>query len=175
MGSVGRYAAAEPVRYARRSQVVCRTARGLEIGQVLRPIAASATAALDGQIVRPVTAEDRLLAERMERRKDQALEACRQALAARQLRAVLVDVELLLDGSSLYFYFLGESSPELDAMTQELAEVYDSQVQFRQFTDTLIAGCGPDCGTGSSPGCGTACGHCAVSQACGSSRHGGAH
>ena len=60
---------------------------------------------------------------------------------------MLVDVEHLFDGQSLFFYFLGDTTPELDALTGELAEIYEAQVQFRKFTDTLTAGCGPGCGT----------------------------
>ena len=88
-------------------------------------------------------------------------------------RVVLVDVEHLFDGQSLFFYFLGETTPELDALTSELAELYEAQVQFRKFTDTLTAGCGPHCGTeqAGSGGCGSGgCSTCAVAGACGTKR-----
>ena len=63
-------------------------------------------------------------------------------------------MEHLFDGRSLFFYFLGESPPELEGVLAELAEVYDANVQFRRFSDTLTAGCGPGCGTESAGGCG---------------------
>ena len=43
-------------------------------------------------------------------------------LAERGSSAVLVDVEHLFDGQSLYFYFLGPGGPELDVLTTELAD-----------------------------------------------------
>ena len=80
-----------------------------------------------------------------------------------------MDVEHLFDGQSLYFYFLGEVTPELDAITGELAEIYETKVQFRKFAETLVKGCGPDCGTedAAGNGCGTGgCATCAAASAC---------
>lgn len=84
-----------------------------------------------------------------------------------------MDVEHLLDGKSLYFYFLGEANGELETLTDELAETYEAKVQFRRFTETVIAGCGPDCGTeaASGGGCGeSGCSTCSVSSTCGSKK-----
>ena len=51
----------------------------------------------------------------------------------------------------------------------ELAETYETKAQFRKFTDTLTAGCGPDCGTATAEGAGCqSCGvGCAIAGACG--------
>ena len=89
-------------------------------------------------------------------------------LAERGVSAVLLDVEDLLDGQGLYFYFLGEVTPEIDACTAELADAYDAAVKFRQFTDTLLEGCGPGCGTDEAKGQGgcATCTGCAVASAC---------
>ena len=55
-------------------------------------------------------------------------------------------------------------TPELDALTAELAEVYEAKAQFRKFAETLTAGCGPHCGTeAEGGGCGSGgCSTCAV-------------
>ena len=45
MGQVGRFAAVDAVRYPRRSRVIVRTRRGLEIGDVLRRPKIATTAA----------------------------------------------------------------------------------------------------------------------------------
>ena len=81
-----------------------------------------------------------------------------------------MDVEHLFDGRSLYFYFLGEVTPEVEALTGELAAAYKAKVQFRKFVDALTVGCGTGCGTeeAAGQGCATgACTSCAVAQACG--------
>jgi hypothetical protein len=123
----------------------------------------------DGTILRRVTVSDELLLERLERHRHRALRACQSLLDQRRSSAALIDVEHLLDGS-LYFYFLGGHTAELELVTSELADVYDTQVQFRRFAETLASGCGPDCGTehAAGQGCGTGgCASCAVSGACG--------
>jgi len=153
-------------------RVVVRTVRGLESAEVLAPPegwqATEAAGQGDGEILRGMTGEDEMLAERMERRRDEAFEACTELLAERELVATLVDVEHLLDGQGLYFYFLGEVTPAVDACTAELAEAYEAKVKFRQFTDTLLEGCGPGCGTEDAMGQGgcSSCTSCAVAAAC---------
>jgi hypothetical protein len=171
LGGVGCFAAADSQRYPRGSRVVCRTGRGLEIGEVLAPLDSDAAAQTDGTLLRRMTVEDDLLLARIEKNRDEAHQACTARLVERGIGAVLVDVEHLFDGQSLYFYFLGETTPELDLLTAELAELYEARVQFRKFTETLTAGCGPHCGTEQAEGngCGSGgCSTCAVVGACGS-------
>lgn len=165
LGLLGRFGSDEPRRWPRGSRVVCRTSRGLEVGEVLSA-SENGHDELAGRILRGLTVEDDLLLARLEHRRDEAFEACRARLAERGLSASLVDVEHLFDGQSLIFYFLGEVTPEIEAVTAELADAYDSEVQFRRFADTLEAGCGPDCGTELGGGCGDACTTCAVLTAC---------
>jgi cell fate regulator YaaT (PSP1 superfamily) len=161
LGHVGRFAATDAARYARGTRVICRTRRGLELGEVLSTCDASSPAA-DGTVLRRVTVEDELLASRLEKHRDAAYLACAEKLAERGLRVILVDVEHLFDGQSLFFYFLGETTPALDELTSELAAIYDARIQFRQFAETLANGCGPDCGTEGAAGHGCASGGCSI-------------
>lgn len=182
LGVVGRFSSHEPAPLARGTRVVCRTVRGLELGEVLsldelsnRPNPTDASEIsprprCDGELLRKVTVEDDLLHARLDRRRNEAYEACARLLRERGLPDVLLDVEHLLDGKSLYFYFLGEVTPECNALTGELAAAYEAEVKFSQFADTLEQGCGPGCGTeeAAGQGCGTTggCGSCAVAAAC---------
>jgi cell fate regulator YaaT (PSP1 superfamily) len=175
LGGVGRFTAVDRQRYTRGTRVVCRTGRGLEIGEVLAPLESEGDYAADGTLLRRITVEDDLLLARIEKNRDEAYRACSQRLNERGIAAVLVDVEHLFDGQSLFFYFLGETTPELDAITAELAELYETEVQFRKFTETLTAGCGPNCGTEEAEGggCGSGgCSTCAVVGACETSKRG---
>jgi hypothetical protein len=163
-------AAADAVCYPRRTRVICRTARGVELGEVLSSAPSDEVGAEDGLILRGVTIEDDLLLERLERKRHDAFLACERLLQERGVPDLLIDVEHLFDGEALYFYFLGEPSPAATQLTQELAEAYDAQAQIRQFADTLTAGCGPGCGTEEAEnGCGSGavgCSTCAVLSAC---------
>jgi len=172
LGRVGRFTAVDAVSFPRHARVICRTGRGLEVGEVLAPIEYDPDRWQgDGSILRRVTVEDDLLLSRQQRNRVEAMEACQRILQEHASSAVLMDAEQLFDGGSLYFYFLGEISGAVEALTQQLAEAYDSQVAFRQFAETVAAGCGPGCGTEDAPGfCGASeggCATCSISGACG--------
>ena len=168
-GQVGRLLPVEPVEYPRGCRVICRTRRGLEVGEVLACSDHSLPPdEADGQLLRRVTVEDDLLIARLTRLQDEAFAACQRLLAERQVPAVLMEVEHLFDGQSLYFYFLGPPPAEAAEITADLAAEYDATVRFRQFAETLEAGCGPDCGTAAAAGCGTSggCASCSLAAAC---------
>jgi cell fate regulator YaaT (PSP1 superfamily) len=167
LGHVGRFTAVDAVRYPRETRVVVRTGRGLELGEVLtEPGDAADNQDSDGSILRGITVEDQLLVARLEKNRQEALAACTERLAAANSPAVLVDVEPLFDGRTLLFYFLGEMTPELELLTAELAELYETHVQFRRFTEAVTEGCGPGCGTDAAAGCKTCVAGCAVASAC---------
>ena len=169
-GYVGCFASADAERLGRGTRVILRTSRGLEVGEVLSPVDEPALdrARADGALLRRVTIEDDLLLARIEKHRDDAFQACARLLAERGLAATLVDVEHLFDGQSLFFYFLGETPREIETVTQDLADAYDAQVEFRRFTETLAEGCGPGCGTEDAEnGCGHGgCATCVVASAC---------
>jgi len=173
MGQVGRFAAVDAVRYPRHSRVIVRTRRGLEIGQVLSPPEADDDPEwADGDLLRGMTVEDELLEARLEKHRQEAYAACAELLTNNRVAAMLVDVEHLFDGQGLFFYFLGDVSADVERLSSQLAEAYETKVQFRKFTDTLIEGCGPGCGTEEAKGQGgcETCTSCAVSGACGTRR-----
>ena len=119
-----------------------------------------------------MTTQDHLLEARLEKNREAAHAACAARIAELGLSATLVDVEHLFDGHTLMFYFLGESSSELEAVLEELAAVYEAHTQFRRFAETLAFGCGPGCGTEDATGggcssCATGCGAAAL---CGTRR-----
>lgn len=173
LGQIGRFSAIDQARYPRGSRVIVRTSRGLEVGAVLAPpMDEDRLFELDGALLRGMTIEDELLDARLSKNREAAYEACQQRLAALEVPTLLMDVEHLFDGQTLVFYFLGEQPPEVEAITAELAELYEAKAQFRSFTDTLTHGCGPDCGTEAATGGGcTSCSSgCAVAGACATKR-----
>jgi cell fate regulator YaaT (PSP1 superfamily) len=157
MGYVGRFESDEPIACVRGGRVVVRTSRGIEVGEVLLAAAGDAATIDDqplaGRMLRLLTREDELLARGLREGEERAFEACRRLLAERQLPVELLDAEQLLDGETLIFYFLGEPTPALADVKQDLAREYESRIEFRQFAERLQAGCGPGCGTDAAPGC----------------------
>lgn len=167
LGHVGRFSSTADDPHPRGSRVVIQTQRGLETGEVLlaEAVTASQDSSLDGTLLRLMTVEDELLDARLQENREAAIEKCSARIAELGLSVSLVDVEPLFDGQALVFYFLGEETPELDKLVEELTETYETQVQFRRFAQTLEEGCGPECGTGT--GCGScASGGCSLAKAC---------
>jgi cell fate regulator YaaT (PSP1 superfamily) len=173
LGHVGRFASVDATRYPRYARVIVRSVRGLEIGEVLAtPEPSEESIETDGQILRQVTVEDDLLAARLEKHRHEAYAACCDLLLEAQIPAVLVDVEHLFDGQGLFFYFLGEVPTQTQAVMQQLADLYETTVEFRKFAETLAEGCGPGCGTEEAKGQGgcASCTSCAVASACGTKK-----
>lgn len=172
VGHLGRFPAADGVVFRRGMSVVCRSSRGLEFGTVLNQIRHDGVAQVAdlpqaGQILRGATAEDHLLWNRVQKHRTRAMDACQRTLDSRNIQAMLMDCEVLFDGQSIFFYFLGNVSPEIEALTQELAEAYEAKAQLRQFADAMTLGCGPDCGTDAATGCSSGgCGTCSLANAC---------
>lgn len=165
--------------------IVCQTGRGLEMGRICdvdsgRTAGRSLGQDSSGstQFLRIASDSDLLAMSRLENRKPEGLEACCQWLADQQCAALLLDVDITLDGQRLYFHFLEDGLPLPLSLESDLADVFDQATGIRQFTSAVSTGCGPDCGSdgsgcSQSGGCqpaGGGCGSCGLKSNCGS-RH----
>ena len=168
IGHVGRFVSVDPVTFGRGSRVICRTQRGLEVGEVLaHSERVAARGESDGSLLRRMSAEDELLWARLCKNRDEAFVACQRFLDEQQFSVALLDVEPLFDGSRLFFYFLGDVPPQLETRLDQLAAAYESEAKLAKFTEAVEHGCGPDCGTESAVGCGTdGCSTCSIAGAC---------
>lgn len=184
-GQVGRFHGLNAGTLTRGERVVCRTARGLEVGLVLGPatvggwdletqadptLGATLKERLDGRVVRKLTAEDQLLWEQLQRMGGAAHQACEAWLASHQISATLLEVEPLFDGRTLYFHFLSDVPPEVQTHLDALVAIYEAEVKQSQFAKLLEHGCGPGCGTEKADnGCSTrgGCAVCSVAASCG--------
>jgi len=179
IGSLGEVHLAEcPLELPRGRRVIARTARGVELAEILRSLPDSVpnqpsvpepvtttTRKPTAAILRATTEEDELLIRRLERHKRKAMEACRIALAESASQTVLLDVDQLFDGGTLIMHFLGPVDDLAESITRDISERYEAIVRSRHFSKLLREGCGPECGE-KEGGCGSKCGGCAVASAC---------
>lgn len=167
LGHVGRFVAVDAVCFPRGTLVVCRTARGLEVGEVAGHATKSVSRGeSDGSLLRAVSDVDRLWMQRLAKNRDSAFASCQRLLRQSSCRSLLIDVEHLFDGKSIYFYFLEPPSPAVEPLLHSLAEAYESEARIRDFTHAVEVGCGPGCGTEEAAGCGAACESCAAASSC---------
>ncbi len=187
-GEIARCRSSVGATYRRGARVICRTPRGLEVGQVTAAESslAGASAAPQGAhatdlsvpitILRATTADDELLISRLERHRRDAMQECRRCLSAAGSSAVLLEVDQVFDAGTLIFYFLSPPEPTDEELVRRLAERYESRVRSGHFAKLLATGCGPGCGTkdcgtddatgsGGSRGCSGSCAVCVVAKA----------
>ena len=167
-GQIGRFRSEFDFSLVHGQKVICRTPRGLEVGEFLETDKSSKTTVpVDGDLIRTPTSQDEMLLDRLNRNRLEAIEACQKLIEQSGLPVAVLDAELTFDGKELFFYFTGETGPELDAITESLAKAYDAKVRFSEFAELLATGCGPDCGTSASNGCqDSGCSSCGLKSAC---------
>ncbi|RIK78937.1 MAG: signal peptidase [Planctomycetota bacterium] len=122
--------------YARGMQVMVRTSRGLEVGEVLceatEHVLASMPEAKGGQILREQNDEDvrelRRLAEQQQREHD----VCRHCIAELNLDMHLVDVERIYGGERVIVYYLAEERVDFRQLVKNLAKEFQTRIEMRQ-------------------------------------------
>jgi cell fate regulator YaaT (PSP1 superfamily) len=122
--------------YARGVEVVVRTERGLELGEVLCPANPRALELIaeptHGRIVRTLTDEDRGNRARLRELEERELETCTRFVQERRLQMELVDVEHLFGGERIIFYFLAEKRVDFRELVKDLAREYQTRIEMRQ-------------------------------------------
>ena len=171
LGQIGRFQTLQESVFRRGTRVVCRTQRGVEIGQILGPayVKQSTIDLADGRILRGMTVEDEILWGHLQAQANVAQATCQQWLTDHDVSGLLIDVEPLLDGKTLYFHFLSEVSPEIQRHLDHLAAIYERTVRESKFAQLLEHGCGPGCGTETATnGCSSkgGCAVCHVASKC---------
>jgi len=157
------------VQLERGEQIICRTARGIEMGEVLATTQPEYIELHSpGKFIRKSRPDDQLLWRQLTSLSVDANAACQAFLRDKAIPDVLLEVEPLIDGRTLYFHFLGDPSSETERHVQELSEIYQKSVASSRFAALLEHGCGPGCGTKEKSGCGTGggCAVCAIAGGC---------
>jgi cell fate regulator YaaT (PSP1 superfamily) len=133
---LGEFTAPPGTLFLRGSDIVIRTERGQEIGQVLCPAQPQAVALLveptRGEILRPLTVEDGQRVERLREQQRQEYDIASRAIQSRRLQMELVDVEHLFGGERIVFYFLAETRVDFRELVKDLARELQTRIELRQ-------------------------------------------
>ena len=122
-------------KYEQNDMVIVETARGLELGRIL--IANSMVdeedlvAALK-PVERKATDEDlRIYEENLAKRED-ALKVCAEKIAKHELDMKLIDVEFMIDGTKIVFYFSADGRVDFRELAKDLAGYFKNRIELRQ-------------------------------------------
>ena len=136
MRVLGEFRSLTGLEHGRGEQVVIRTERGTEIGEVLCPVSVRTTSymanAPRGEILRRATAEDHDRETEIDGGRDSAFDTCRELVAKRHLQMKLVDVEMIHGGERVVFFYLAEQRVDFRELVKDLARVLKSRIEMRQ-------------------------------------------
>jgi len=122
--------------YGRGAPVITRTNRGLEVGEVLREAEEDAVATLadpcEGQIVREMTAEDKIEAQRIRQMAGDEIVTCKKYIRDLGLQMDLIDVEHIYGGERIIVYYLAEQRVDFRELVRQLAAEFQTRVEMRQ-------------------------------------------
>ncbi len=122
--------------YARGDQVVSRTRRGLEIGEVLCEAAKETVAQMDnpeqGEILRGMTDNDVNEATHMEDQASREFRICQEYVKRLNVEMDLVDIEHVFGGERVVIYYLAENRVDFRELVRELAREFQTRIEMRQ-------------------------------------------
>jgi cell fate regulator YaaT (PSP1 superfamily) len=122
--------------FVRGDQVIARTSRGLESGEVLCEATDEAVASIkdvkQGQIVRKVTGDDVRDLRKMFEQERREHEVCEREIKKLALDMKLVDVEHLYGGERVVVYYLAEDRIDFRELVKSLASEFQTRIEMRQ-------------------------------------------
>jgi cell fate regulator YaaT (PSP1 superfamily) len=122
--------------YHRGDRVVVQSPRGLEVGEVLSESSPAAVAVIPepttGRIVRRLTDADRNRIAALEAERPRQRAIALGHIATLRLPMQLVDVETLLGGERIIFYFLADHRVDFRELVKLLARDFSTRIELRQ-------------------------------------------
>ena len=122
--------------HLRGEQVVVRSDRGTELGEVLCS-ASERTARflsnpVQGEILRLANPDDRQQEEKLAADRPSTFTVCQELIAKRRLQMDLVDAEIIHGRERIIFYYLAEQRVDFRELVKDLARVLRSRIEMRQ-------------------------------------------
>jgi hypothetical protein len=173
LGDFGRFRSPRPLACGRGDRAVIRTARGLEIGTVLREAAAGHAHFLPnttvGSLLRLSTADDEQSAARLQARTAGFCDEAGRTAGTLGLPLAVLDAEMLLDGEHAVLHFVRWQDCDIRPLVSSLSKQFALSVLVQDLTHAPEEkhGCG-DCGHGGCGHCGE--GGCGSCGSCGSAK-----
>lgn len=122
--------------YRRGEQVVARTRRGLEVGEVLCEATKETVARMNnpdqGEILRGMTSNDANEALHMEVQAGKEFGVCAEYVKKLGLRMDLVDIEHVFGGERIVIYYLAENRVDFRELVRHLAREFQTRIEMRQ-------------------------------------------
>jgi cell fate regulator YaaT (PSP1 superfamily) len=136
MRNLGVFSTRQGEAYARGMQVIARTQRGMEAGEVLCEatdhVVASMVEPKNGQILREQTEEDARELRRLFEQEQREHQTCTAAITELSLPMQLIDVERLYGGERVIVYYLSEDRVDFRQLVKNLAKDFQTRIEMKQ-------------------------------------------
>ena len=123
-------------QYRRGNEVVVRSDRGIEVGQVLCEANDDALTHLDqpptGSIVRMVSGEDASNINSIDADRFSKIETCKREIKKLNLDMKLIDVETLLGGERIVVFYISDDRVDFRQLVKVLAGEFKTRIEMRQ-------------------------------------------
>ena len=121
--------------YERNMPVIVETSKGLEYAWVAHPekeIDESEAVQPLKPVIRIATQKDKDFYQACKEKKPQAIQICKEKIAAHGLQMKLVDCEYAFDGSKIVFFFTSENRVDFRELVKDLAAALHNRIELRQ-------------------------------------------
>ena len=136
MRSLGVMTSRNDAVYRRSMEVIVRSDRGVEVGQVLCEATEDSLSHLDqapsGQIVREVSTEDAAAIDSIDGVRRSKLAACQKHIDALNLDMQLVDIEQLFGGERMVVFYLSAERVDFRELVKLLAGEFQTRIEMKQ-------------------------------------------
>ena len=134
---VAEFSTKGPQFIRRGAEVIVRSDRGVEWGEILCPSTDSTRQYLGqregaGRIIREATEDDRRELDRLRLLEREEFDGCRAMIHERKMQMQLVDVEHLFGGERLIFYYISEKRVDFRDLVKALAKQFRTRIEMRQ-------------------------------------------
>ena len=122
-------------KYELGDMVIVETARGMELGHILianKEIDESELVAELKPIERKATEEDLDKYHKNLEKREDALKVCAEKIEKHELDMKLVDVEFMIDGAKIVFYFSADGRVDFRELAKDLAGHFHTRIELRQ-------------------------------------------
>ena len=135
--NVGEFSAKGPQQFVRNSDVIVRSDRGVEWGQVLCPSTEQTRTYLgkkpgNGRILREASEDDYQKQEDVFQAERREFQSCGEMVQERKLQMQLVDLEHLFGGERVVVYYLAEKRVDFRELVKALAKQFHTRIEMRQ-------------------------------------------
>ncbi len=128
--------AASRNEFARGMNVIVRSSRGLEAGEVLCESSEATIKQLknpgSGQVIREMTTDDENELSHIKQREAEEFETCMRYVDQLDLDMSLVDIEHLFGGERIVIYYLAEQRVDFRDLVKQLAAEFQTRIEMRQ-------------------------------------------